>query len=41
VTVIPNAVNVEQFSLGGESDPVLKTQLGLNGSQVLGFIGSF
>jgi PEP-CTERM/exosortase A-associated glycosyltransferase len=41
VTVIPNAVNVEQFSLGGEPDLALKDQLGLNDVQVLGFIGSF
>ena len=41
VTVIPNAVDVEQFSLGGEADLALKNQLGLQGSRVLGFIGSF
>jgi glycogen synthase len=41
ITVIPNAVDLEKFSLSGESDPALKTQLGLDGSRVLGFIGSF
>lgn len=41
VTVIANAVDVEQFSLGGEPDPELRAQLGLDGTRVLGFIGSF
>lgn len=41
VTVIPNAVNPEKFTLGGEADPELKQRLGLQGSRVLGFIGSF
>lgn len=41
VTVIPNAVNIEQFSLGGQPDLALKNQLGLDDAQVLGFIGSF
>ncbi len=41
VTVIPNAVDIEQFSLGGEPDPALKAQLGLANAHVLGFIGSF
>jgi len=41
VTVIPNAVNPEQFSLGGEADPELCQSLGLVGCKVLGFIGSF
>lgn len=41
VTVIPNAVDVEQFSLGGTSDPALVAKLGLSGKRVLGFIGSF
>lgn len=41
VTVIPNAVDIEKFSLGGEPDQQLKTQLGLNDVRVLGFIGSF
>lgn len=41
VTVIPNAVDVEQFSFGGEPDTQLQEQLGLSGARVLGFIGSF
>lgn len=41
ITVIPNAVDVEQFSVGGKPDDELKMKLGLAGSRVLGFIGSF
>ena len=41
VTVIPNAVNPDKFVLGGEADPELQQSLGLQGSRVLGFIGSF
>ena len=41
ITVIPNAVNVDQFSIGGNPDPSLKMKLGLGTSRVLGFIGSF
>ncbi len=41
VTVIPNAVDIDQFSLGGEPDGELKARLGLTGARVLGFIGSF
>ena len=41
VTVIPNAVDVEKFSLGATADPQLKASLGLQGAVVLGFIGSF
>jgi len=41
VTVIPNAVNPDQFALGGEADHVLQQELGLQGCRVLGFIGSF
>lgn len=41
ITVIPNAVDVEQFKLGSAADPVLKTQLGLDGARIIGFIGSF
>ena len=41
ITVIPNAVNVDQFSMGGNPDPALKMKLGLGSSRVLGFIGSF
>lgn len=41
VTVIPNAVDLVQFSLGGAADPELLARLGLTGCRVLGFIGSF
>jgi PEP-CTERM/exosortase A-associated glycosyltransferase len=41
VSVIPNAVNVESFTLSGGPDAALRRQLGLEGCEVLGFIGSF
>ena len=41
VTVIPNAVDIEAFAVGGEPDLALKTRLGLDGNTVIGFIGSF
>ncbi len=41
VTVIPNAVDIEKFSVGGTGDAVLRQQLGLTGQRVIGFIGSF
>ncbi len=41
VTVIPNAVDLEQFSAGGEADPQLRGKLGLDGNKVIGFVGSF
>jgi PEP-CTERM/exosortase A-associated glycosyltransferase len=41
VTVIPNAVNIEDFSVGEARDEALARQLGIEGCQVLGFIGSF
>ena len=41
VTVIPNAVDVDAFAVGGQPEEALKTQLGLQGATVLGFIGSF
>jgi len=41
VTVIPNAVDVERFSVGGQPDPARQQQLGLKSKTVLGFIGSF
>jgi len=41
VTVIPNAVDIERFSIGGEPDPSKQQQLGIEGRAVLGFIGSF
>lgn len=41
VTVIPNAVNVEDFHMGGSPDRQFAEQLGVNGKLLLGFIGSF
>ena len=41
ITVIPNAVDIEKFSVGGKPDSELKMKLGLGSSRVLGFIGSF
>lgn len=41
VTVIPNAVDIDKFSVGGMPDADIKSQLGLNGCRVLGFLGSF
>jgi len=41
VTVIPNAVDVAKFSVGGMPDEALKASLSLGGARVLGFIGSF
>ncbi len=41
VTVIPNAVDIDSFSVGGEPDAALKASLGLAGREVVGFIGSF
>ena len=41
VTVIPNAVDIESFEPGGAPDLALKATLGLNGADVIGFIGSF
>ena len=41
LTVIPNAVNVEQFDAISEKDATLVDKLNLHNKQVLGFIGSF
>jgi PEP-CTERM/exosortase A-associated glycosyltransferase len=41
VTVIPNAVDAARFNTTGSRDPQLMRRLGLTGSKVLGFIGSF
>jgi PEP-CTERM/exosortase A-associated glycosyltransferase len=41
VTVIPNAVNVENFSASGIADLELAKSLGLENKRILGFIGSF
>lgn len=41
ITVIPNAVNVDEFAGGAPADPALAASLGLTGKSVLGFLGSF
>lgn len=41
VTVIPNAVNIENFSVSATQDTQLAQELGLDGKQILGFIGSY
>jgi PEP-CTERM/exosortase A-associated glycosyltransferase len=41
ITVIPNAVDLEQFSSDQQRDESLMEKLGLAGKTVLGFIGSF
>lgn len=41
VTVIPNAVDAEAFSPGATPDVALRRRLGLEGAEVIGFIGSF
>jgi len=41
ITVIPNAVDIEKFSIGSTRDAQLATELGLDGKRVIGFIGSF
>ena len=41
VTVIPNAVDIEAFTVGGEPDLELKARLGLAGRTVIGYLGSF
>lgn len=41
VVVIPNAVDLENFTQGTARDTALQQKLGLDGKSVLGFIGSF
>jgi PEP-CTERM/exosortase A-associated glycosyltransferase len=41
ITVIPNAVNIDQFGLISEKNAQLLAELGLTGKKVLGFLGSF
>ena len=41
VTIIPNAVNIENFRVGEKPDLQLAADLGLNEKLLLGFIGSF
>ncbi|XLZ73174.1 TIGR04063 family PEP-CTERM/XrtA system glycosyltransferase [Massilia sp. SR12] len=41
IEVIPNAVDIGDFSVGGARDEELAAKLGMQGKTVLGFIGSF
>ncbi len=41
ITVVPNAVDVESFTMHGTPDEALRRALGLDGRTVLGFAGSF
>jgi len=41
ITVIPNAVDIENFEFASSIDQDLQDSLGLTGKTVLGFIGSF
>ena len=41
IEVIPNAVDIGDFSVGGARDEALASELGLQEKNVLGFIGSF
>jgi PEP-CTERM/exosortase A-associated glycosyltransferase len=41
ITVVPNAVDVERFTVSREPDETLRRRLDLDGATVLGFIGSF
>lgn len=41
VTVIPNAVDTDSFTPSRAPDTALKSKLGLEGTAVIGFIGSF
>lgn len=41
IIISPNGVDMEMFGTPAAPDPVLRTQLGLNDAEVIGFIGSF
>jgi PEP-CTERM/exosortase A-associated glycosyltransferase len=41
ITVIPNAVDTNEFRFGADYDPALRKKLGLEGKTVVGFAGSF
>lgn len=41
ITVIPNAVDSDAFTLENDPDPVLRVTLGLDDKTVIGFAGSF
>ena len=41
VTIVPNAVDVREFSFRAAPDPALRARLGLENCRVVGFAGSF
>lgn len=41
IGTVPNAVDIEHFSLSAGADPELKAKLGLAGCKVIGFLGSY
>jgi len=41
ITVVPNGVDVNRFTMAGTRDPQLEQALQLTGKTVLGFVGSF
>ena len=41
IGVVPNAVDIDHFSLSRGPDPELKAKLGLQDNRVIGFLGSF
>lgn len=41
IDIVPNAVDAERFQWRGLADAALQARLGLQGHQVIGFIGSF
>lgn len=41
VTVIPNAVDLEAFRFGAGADESLRSELGLDGKVIVGFVGSY
>jgi PEP-CTERM/exosortase A-associated glycosyltransferase len=41
IGTVPNAVDINHFSLSTGADPELKARLGLAGCRVIGFLGSF
>ncbi len=41
ITVVPNAVDPDQFQFDTPEDPALRESLGLVGKKVVGFVGSF
>ena len=41
IGVVPNAVDIEHFSLSTGPDPELKAKLGLAGCRIIGFLGSY